>query len=193
MSIRMSGARVVLALGLVAGLGGRPAAADTYTVDAVHSTVIFRIKHVNTSYSYGRFNAISGHFALDDQDGTHSQLDFQVKVDSLDTANANRDQHLKGPEFFNAVQYPTISFKSKSVSKTGPDVYQVSGDLTLRGVTRPLTVKLTKTGTGKDMKGHAIAGFETVFAIKRSDFKMATMVGPIGDDVWVTVAVEGAQ
>ncbi len=88
---------------------------------------------MNTSYSYGRFNDIAGQFALDDKDPKKSHLDIVVKTESIDTANANRDKHLSGPDFFNAVQYPTIAFKSKSVAKAGADTYQVQGDLTLHG------------------------------------------------------------
>ncbi|MHC5540281.1 YceI family protein [Singulisphaera rosea] len=188
-----------LAMGLVSGLalgsGSVPTASgQTFTVDAVHSSVIFRVKHANTSYAYGRFNEISGQFAIVDQNPAQSHFDFQVKTASIDTGNAKRDEHLKSPDFFNAVQFPTIAFKSTSVTKTAPETYQVAGDLSLHGVTRPIKLSLKRTGTGKDMKGKAIAGLEaSFFAIKRSEFKMANMVGPIGDDVWVTVSVEGGE
>ena len=87
--------------------------ADSYKVDNVHSTVIFRIKHLDSSYAYGRFNEVSGTFALEEADPTKGSLDFQVAADSIDTNNAKRDQHLKGPDYFNAKQFPTITFKSK--------------------------------------------------------------------------------
>jgi polyisoprenoid-binding protein YceI len=186
--------KLVLAAGVVLGAGiSAHAAAGTYTVDTVHSTVLFRVKHMNTSFAYGRFNDITGQFAFDDQDPARSQFDFQVKTASVDTGNAKRDQHLKGPDFFNAVQFPTITFKSKTVASAGKDAFQVTGDLTLHGVTRPVSLKITRSGQGKDFKGKAIAGFETIFPIKRSEFKMSQMVGPVGDDVWVTVSVEGGQ
>lgn len=190
--------KLTLMAGIVAGMGlslghANPAAAQAYKVDAVHSTTIFRIKHMNTSYLYGRFNDIAGQFALDDKDPKKSHLDIVVKTESIDTANANRDKHLKGPDFFNAVQYPTIAFKSKSVAKAGADTYQVQGDLTLHGVTNPLTLTVTRIGAGKDMKGKPVAGFETEFAIKRSAFKMNKMLEGIGDDVKIVVSVEGGQ
>src|SRR5215212_9781855 len=114
--------KLVVSAAVVSGVGlvlGTPAGAagPAYKVDTVHSTAIFRVKHMNTSYAYGRFNDISGQFSLDDQDPAQSRFDFVVKTDSIDTASANRDKHLKGPDFFNAVQYPTITFKSKSVAK----------------------------------------------------------------------------
>lgn len=191
--------KLVLATGLVSGLAlgsasVPTASAQTFTVDTVHSSVIFRVKHANTSYAYGRFNDITGQFAIVDQDLAQSHFDFQVKTASIDTGNGKRDEHLKSPDFFNAVQFPTIAFKSTSVTKSGPETFQVAGDLTLHGVTRPIKLSLKRTGTGKDMKGKPIVGLEaSFFAIKRSEFKMSNMVGPIGDDVWVTVSVEGGQ
>jgi polyisoprenoid-binding protein YceI len=184
--------KFVTALGIACGLGVLTvAAAETYSVDTVHSTVIFRVKHMNASYAYGRFNDIKGQFGFDEQNPAQSRFDFEVKVASIDTAQPKRDMHLKSPDFFNAVQFPTITFKSKSVTKAGTDEYQVSGDLTLHGVTRPVILKVMKTGSGKGPRGGSIAGLESVFAIKRSDFKMTNMVGPVGDDVVVTVSVEG--
>lgn len=184
-----------LALALAAGLllGQNALAADVYKVDSVHSTAIFRIKHMNTSFSYGRFDAISGEFALDGQNPAQCRFDVQIKSASLDTGNPARDKHVKGPDFLNVVQYPTLGFKSRSVSKSGTDEYEVTGDLTLHGVSRPVTVKIVKTGEAKDPRGKAIAGFETKFTIKRSDFKMDKMVGPVGDEVGILVSVEGGR
>jgi len=186
--------KVLFMAGTMVGVGlslghANPASAQAYKVDTVHSTSIFKIKHMNTSYSYGRFNDISGQFSLD----ASGSLDFVVKTDSIDTGNANRDKHLKGPDFFNAVQYPTISFKSKSVTKTGADTYRAAGDLTLHGVTQPLTITLTRVGAGKDMKGRSTLGFETEFAIKRTDYKMNKLLEGAGDDVKIIVSVEGVQ
>ena len=147
---------------------------------------------MNTSYCWGRFNDITGTFAIDEADPSKSVLDFKVKTSSVDTGQPKRDMHLKSPDFFNAVQYPTISFKSKSAVKAGT-AYEVTGELTLHGVTKPILVKLTPTGTGKDMAGAAIAGIEASFTIKRTDFGMDKMTGAVGDDIWVTVSVEGAK
>jgi polyisoprenoid-binding protein YceI len=168
-------------------------AADTYKADAVHSSIVFKAKHMNTSYFWGRFNNISGSFALDEQDASQSSLKFQVKTASIDTGNGARDQHLKGPDFFNATQFPTISFTSKSVTAAGNDTYEVTGDLTLHGVTKPVTVKVTKTGAGKGPQGGAIAGIEATFTIKQSDFGMTKMLAAIGDEVFVDVTVEGKK
>jgi polyisoprenoid-binding protein YceI len=170
---------------------GLAAQAATYKVDPVHSAVAFRVKHMNTSYAYGRFNSIAGTFSLDPADPAKSAFDFTIKTDSIDTGNAMRDTHLKNADFFNAKQFGTITFKSKKVASAGKDTYEVTGDLTMHGVTKPVTVKIEQTGSGKDMRGGAIAGIESVFTLKRSDFGMKGMLDAVGDDVKVMLSCEG--
>ena len=116
-----------------------------------------------------------------------------MKVESIDTHNAKRDQHLKSPDFFNAKQFPAITFKSKQVKKSSKDTYEVTGDLTIHGVTRPVTVKVTNTGSGKDPMGANRIGFETIFTIKRSDFGMKFMLGPVSDEIRLIVSIEGIR
>lgn len=184
---------VLSAVAALASIAGASAsAADTFKVDAVHSSVVFRVKHMNTSYAWGRFNDLSGSFSVDPASPGQTKLDFTVKAGSVDTANAKRDQHLKGPDFFNAVQFPTITFVSTNVTKAG-DAYQVTGDLTFHGVTKPVSVKLTPTGSGKGPSGREIAGIEATFTLKQSDFGITKMAAAIGDDVWVNVSVEGGK
>jgi polyisoprenoid-binding protein YceI len=167
-------------------------AADPFLVDAVHSSVHFRVKHMNTSYAWGRFNEVSGKFLVDEADPAKSVFDLTINAESIDTANSKRDAHLKNPDFFNTKQFPRITFKSKSVKKVGAE-YEVSGDMNLHGVTKPVTFHLTVTGSGKGMQGEALAGVEATAVIKRSDFGMNYMVGPIGDEVTVTAAFEGSR
>jgi polyisoprenoid-binding protein YceI len=189
-------AAVVAGMALITGLAGPAArAADTYTADPVHSSVVFRIKHMNTSYSWGRFNTLAGKFTIDHADPSQCQLDFVVDTESVDTANAKRDEHLKSPDFFNAKQFPKITFKSTSIKvpASDDDPYEVTGNLTLHGVTKPVVAKVKATGFSKGMDGKPIAGIEGNFTLKRSDFGMTNMVGPVGDDVWVNVSIEGAQ
>jgi polyisoprenoid-binding protein YceI len=183
-----------LALSLVTWLGADRSsrAAETYAADPVHSSLVYRVKHMNTSFFWGRFDAIAGSFTLDDANPAESRFEFQVKADSVDTADAKRDQHLKSPDFFNVVQFPTITFKSQSIAKSG-SAYEVSGDLTLHGVTKPVAVRVVPTGTGKDMRGTPIAGIEATLNIKRSDFGMTKMIPAVGDDVWINVSIEGAR
>lgn len=191
MILRLSGWFV--ALGVATGIAAPAAqAADAFTADPVHSAVVFRVKHMNTSNAWGRFNDISGGFVLNEADPSQSQLEFQVKAASVDTGNAKRDQHLKGPDFFNAVQFPIIQFKSKSVTKAS-DGYDVSGDLTLHGQTRPIQIKVVPTGSAKGPTGVPIAGIDASFFVKQSQFGMTKMAGAIGDDVWVNVSIEGIK
>ncbi|MBL8878433.1 MAG: YceI family protein [Phycisphaerales bacterium] len=168
-------------------------AADEYKVDAVHSSAIFRIKHMNVSYSYGRFNDISGTIKWDDEKTAESSLKVEVKVASIDTADAKRDAHLKSADFFDAEKHPTITFQSKSIKKTGDNKYEVAGELTLHGVTKPLTISLDKTGAGADPWGGNRAGFETTFTIKRSEFGMDKMLTGAGDEVRMIVSLEGVK
>lgn len=182
-------AAVVLAAGLSAG-----AAETTYKVDPVHSSVNFRVKHMGTSYAHGRFNAVEGKFALDDADPARSSFEVKIKADSVDTNHKGRDAHLTGTDLFNAKQYPSIGFKSTKVAPSSDGTtMDVTGDLTFHGVTKPVTVKMEKVGTGKGMKGEALAGVETTFTLKRSDFGVKAMAGMLGEDVRVTVSLEGIK
>lgn len=170
-------------------------AADTYTVDPVHSFVVFKVKHAGTSYAWGRFNDLSGSFSTDPADPNAGKLDFTVKTASVDTKVKARDSHLKGPDFFNATQYPEITFVSTSVEKSPktPHAYNVSGSLTFHGQTRPLSFVLSSVGSGKDMRGHAIAGVDTRFTIKQSDFGIPEKTGAVGDEVTIFVSIEGVK
>jgi polyisoprenoid-binding protein YceI len=192
MKFRMS--RLAMLVIAVSGLAARPAlrGADTFQVDSVHSTMVFKVKHLGASNFYGRFNDISGKLVLDAGDAKKSSVAIDVKTESVDTGNSKRDQHLKGPDFFAAKEFAAISFKSTEVKKAGEGELEVKGQLTLHGVTKDLTVKVTQTGTGKDPFNPAgkRAGFETTFKIKRSDFGMKNMLDALGDEVEITVSVE---
>ena len=168
-------------------------AAESYKVDPVHSSAIFRIKHANVSFFSGRFNAPDGSFVLDEADPTKSSFNIVLKVDSVDTANAQRDTHLKSPDFFNAKQYPTITFKSTAVKKGEGNVLQVTGDLMMHGVTKSVTVPVEVTGKGAFPATVQRAGVEATFVVKRSDFGMSGMQNALGDDVKVVVGLSGMK
>jgi polyisoprenoid-binding protein YceI len=168
-------------------------AAESYKVDPVHSYIVFRIKHLGVGYSFGRFNDTAGSFVFNDSSPSSSSIELQVKSSTIDTFVEKRDEHLKSPDFFNAAQYPLISFKSKSVKKLDNENYEVTGDLTLLGTTRPITVKALHTGSGKDPWGKFRRGFETVFTIKRSEFGMDFMLSGLSDEVELTVSIEGIR
>lgn len=169
------------------------AAADTYQVDPVHSAAIFRIKHLGIAYVYGRFNDLSGTLKVDDRAPEDSFVNISVRAENVDTHNVQRDNHLRSPDFFDSKQFDIISFRSKSFTRVGEGTYEVTGDLALHGVTRPLTVKVQRTGAGKDPWGGFRIGFETTFTISRSDFGMNFMMDGVGDEVRIIVSVEGIR
>ncbi len=169
-------------------------ATETYKVDPVHTTAIFRIKHLGVTYFYGRFNETTGTFTLNIEDPSEMSFDVQIKTESVDTNSTGRNNHLKGAAFFNAKQFPTISFKSKSVQSSGENMYSVAGDMTLHGVTKPITVQMEFVGQGdKGRRSGYRAGFDVTFKIKRSDFGMNYMQGMLGDEVTIMVGLEGAR
>jgi len=170
-------------------------AADTYKIDQEHGTVIYRISHGGVGNAYGRFNKPTGEVVLDTGDPTKSSFTFEVKTDNVDTANAKRDAHLKSPDFFDAKQFPTISFKSTGVKSAGDNKYEVTGDLTLHGVTKSITVPITKTGEAdlSAMKMGYRTGWEAITDLKRSEFGMNGMQGPIGDDVHLVISFEAVK
>jgi polyisoprenoid-binding protein YceI len=165
--------------------------ADSYKVDPVQSSVIFSIKHFGVTDFYGNFKQISGTITFDSADPSKSSVELTVPVESLDTRNDKRDQHLKSPDFFNAQQFPAITFKSNKIEGSG-DSYKISGDLTIHGVTKPITVDFKKGGENKGQK-ETRSGGESRFTIKRSDYDMKFMAGPVGDDVNIILSLEGIK
>lgn len=184
---------LIIVLILMASISYPAAAADTYKLDPEHTSVVFRVKHVNVAYVYGRFNGPTGSFVIDANSPGNSSIEIQVNAQNVDTAVEKRDNHLRSPDFFDAGEHPVINFKSTSVKKTDPDNYEVSGNLTLLGKTRPIRIKVRQTGEGQDPWGNYRRGFETSFTVKRSEFGMNFMMGGVGDEVLLTVSVEGIR
>ncbi len=168
--------------------------AKVFTVDPVHSSVVFRIKHAGVSYFQGRFNDVSGTFALNAEDASKSTINVTVKSDSIDTNNAGREKHLKTADFFAVAEHDSITFAATSVKKTGEHSYEVTGDLSMLGKTKSVTAAVEHVGDG-EMKGKAKSGLEAVLTIKRSDFGMTFGVdnGMLGDEVRLTIGLEGGQ
>ena len=190
------GSLVFLLLIGFAGIIHLAYAADTYEVDTVHSMIIFRAKHNSVSYNYGRFNEFTGAITIDETDVSKSTVEFEVKAASVDTGNEKRDQHLRSSDFFSAKQFPVITFKSTKVSaKEGEeDVLEVTGDLALHGVKKSVTVDVEITGRGEGRQGESLIGFEsTTFTIKRSEFGMTYGMGPVSDDIRLTVSIEAVH
>jgi polyisoprenoid-binding protein YceI len=166
------------------------AGADTYDVDAVHSAVMFRAKRMGVVYVYGRFNEFAGTLDLTGDDVTTGKLALEVKTSSVDTGNQRRDDHLRSPDFLNAAQIPVMKFESTGVRAVG-GAFEVTGNLTLHGVTKPVTATVEKVGSGKDPRaGKALVGFEGKFTLKRSDFDVKYMVGPVSDEIDIHIALQ---
>jgi polyisoprenoid-binding protein YceI len=188
--------RVALAATLF-GFAAADLSADDYTVDNAHTSVIFSVKHLNLSYIFGRFNKVSGKYTLDAAKPEASTFEVAIDVNSIDTNNAQRDAHLKNADFFNAGEFPVITFKSIKVAarqEGETTTYDVTGDMTMHGVTKPVTFKLEKVGEGQapGPMGYR-SGFVCAAKIKRSDFGMSNMLNMVGDDVTVNIGVEGVR
>ncbi|MCH9023632.1 MAG: YceI family protein [Planctomycetes bacterium] len=165
---------------------------ENYKIDSVHSSVIFRVKHMDVSYSYGRFNEPQGMLTLDTDDPSRSSFKIQVKSANIDTGNKKRDTHLKSPDFFNVRQFPMITFESKSVKKLDGDQFEIKGPLTLHGVTKEITLKLKQTGA-KTIRNKQVRGFETMFKINRTDYGMKNMLEGVSDEILLVVSLEVIQ
>lgn len=172
---------------LVAGLLLAPALAETYAIDPSHSNVTFRIRHV-LSEMEGRFNDFAGTIDYDPAKPEASKVVLTVQVKSVDTANAKRDDHLRGKDFFEVEKYPEATFVSKSVKKIDDKNLEVTGDFTLHGTTKPMTVNVRIYGPDKKRMG---AGTE--FKLSRDTYGVnsyADATGVLGDEVTMRINVE---
>jgi polyisoprenoid-binding protein YceI len=183
-------------IAVAAALLASPAlAAETYQFDKAHTTVGFQVRHIFTMLG-GKFQEFSGTIKVDRAKPESSSVEFTIQVDSIFTNEAKRDAHLKSPDFFDAAKHPTITFRSTSLKPDGKDRWLVTGDLTMRGVTRQVTLPVTFLGEGKDPWGNEKMGFETATTLDRKDFgiswnKALDQGGVlVGDEVKVQVSVE---
>ncbi len=167
-----------------------------YTIDPVHSTALFKVRHLGASYSYGQFTDIAGTVNFDAAKPEASTVDVTIQTESVNTHNEARDRHLKGPDFFNTKEFPTMMFKSTSWKKTGDKSFDVTGDLQILGKTKSITVPVDHIGDGKDPRGNELSGFHGKFTIDRTEFGMTYGVaeeGGIGHWIEVTISVEGQK
>jgi polyisoprenoid-binding protein YceI len=182
--------RLTSAALVAGGLSASLAAAD-YSVDPDHAAALFVAGHFGVSHIYGQFTEVKGTFAIG-SDAAKDSFNITVTASTLFTHNEKRDQHLKGPDFFDINQFPTLSFKSTAVAGTDDKTLSVTGDLTIHGVTKPVTVKVTKVGEGEVFKSQRV-GYESTFVIKRSDYGITALPGAVGEDVTIIIAVEGIK
>ncbi len=168
-------------------------AADTYTVDPVHSSISFMISHAGISNIHGRFNDFSGKITIDKADPARSSFALSIPIESIDTNNEKRDEHLCAPDYFNAKQFPTMSFQSTMV-KAIDGGYEVTGDLTMHGVTKPISFKLKGADKVVEFpKGKQRIGMVSEFSILRSEFGMTVEPKALGDEISILVGIEAAK
>lgn len=168
-------------------------AAKVYDVDRGHSAVIFRVMHLGTAWNFGRFNEFSGTISYDEENPEKSTVEMEVAATSVDTGNRGRDDHLRGSDFFESKQFPTITFKSSKVKALGKDRLELTGELTLRGTSQPLTFEVQKTGEGRNRQGKPLIGFYGEFTVDRLAHGVSYMPDGLGKEVFVTVSFEAAQ
>lgn len=174
-------------------------AKNNWSLDASHSSVDFSIRHLMISKVKGSFKEFSAEVVADENDITDADISFVIQVASVDTRNPDRDNHLRSGDFFEVEKYPTMSFKSTEIKKISKGEYSVTGDFTIRDVTRTETFLVTYEGSSKDPWGGERAGFAVEGKIKRSNFGLtynaALETGGvlIGDDVKIYVEIQAVK
>ena len=192
MSIRVTTALLLLALApLAMASKSNISAKETFNIDSVHSTAIFRVQHLGAGNFYGRFNELGGTIEWDAEGGP--SFDVSIKIESVDSGNEALDRHLKNADFFDAKQFPTMTFKSTGAKKMG-DNWKVMGEMTMHGVTKAVEVDMEFVGRADVGRGDRV-GFETTFTVNRSEFGMNWGVenGALGDATKIIVSLEGIK
>ena len=166
---------------------------EKFTIDPVHSTALFRVKHQGAGAFYGRFNDVKGTIEVT-KGGKSLNVDVTIAIASVDSGSEKLDGHLKSGDFFDAEKYPSMTFKSKKVKRVKKGEYDVTGDLTIRDVTKSITVRVKETGMADGRRGKK-CGYEAEFTIKRSEYgiKYGVAQGALGDETKVIIAIEAGQ
>ena len=176
-----------------------PVPGGEYKIDPAHSLIGFAVRHLEINWVEGRFKDFSGTIHFDDRDVTKSTVEFSAKVASVDTEVEARDKHLRTADFFDAEKYPEMTFKSTGVERKGRDGYVLHGDLTMKGVTKPVALPFTLTGAVKDPWGNARFGIEAQTKINRRDFQINygnVFAGgglDVGNEVTIKLRLEAVQ
>ncbi|AJE23208.1 YceI family protein [Azotobacter chroococcum] len=183
-----------LALGS-ALLGAGQAMAANYLIDkeGQHAFVNFKISHLGYSWLYGTFRDFDGHFSFDAAQPETSKIQVKLKTASVDSNHAERDKHLRSPDFLNVAKHPTATFESTQVKPNGNGSFDILGNLSLNGVTKPVTIAARFIGEGKDPWGGYRAGFEGSTRLKLKDFDIQKDLGPASQEVELILSVEGVR
>ena len=169
--------------------------AGTYQFDkkGAHQFVMFKISHLGYSWLYGRFNDFNGSFTVDADNPENSTVEATIQTASVDSNHAERDKHLRSDDFLNVDKYPTAVFKSTSIEQTGDDTAKITGDFTLHGVTKPVTLDAKMIGYGDDPWGGYRMGLEASTSLKLADFGITKDLGPASETVEIIISVEGIK
>jgi polyisoprenoid-binding protein YceI len=170
-----------------------------WAIDPAHTEIQFKVKHLVISTVSGKFEKFDGTVYSSSPDFSDAEVEFSADVDSINTSQPDRDGHLKSPDFFDAANHPKLTFKSSNIKKTGDSEYLMTGNLTIRGVTKPIQLSVEYGGSTKDPYGNTKAGFEITGKINRKDFGLTwsavTETGGlvVSDEVKLQLAVELAK
>ena len=169
-------------------------AADVYVFDKAHSTLGFQVRHLFSKVP-GKFTDFSGQIQFDEANPEQSSVEVTINAASINTSNDQRDEHLRSPDFFDVQKFPKITFKSKSVKKTGANTANVIGDFTMHGVTKEVLLNVELLGKGPGMQGTIVSGWDSATTLKRSDFgliwnKAIEGTQVVGDDVRIDLHIE---
>jgi len=184
---------IAMIAALIFGAMSSNAQNTAWKFDRSHSSIKFSVSHMMVSEADGKFGDFSVNVASDKEDFSDATIDVSIKATSINTDDAKRDEHLRSADFFDVANHPNITFKSKSMKKTGNGTYKLSGDFTMRGVTKPITLDVKFGGTQKSPWGQTVAGFKIMGNINRKDFgvswsKLLDQGGAVVGDVVELVA-----
>ncbi|WP_421683353.1 YceI family protein [Stutzerimonas urumqiensis] len=187
--------KTIAALGLgTALLAGQALAAD-YVIDTKgqHAFVNFKISHLGYSWLYGTFRDFEGSFSFDAQQPESGKVKVTIDTASVDTNHAERDKHLRSDEFLNVDDHPTATFESTAIESTGENTADITGNLTLNGITKPVVISARLLGEGQDPWGGYRAGFEGSTTLRLDDFGITRDLGPAAESVELILSVEGVR
>ncbi|MGB0663691.1 MAG: YceI family protein [Pontibacterium sp.] len=185
--------KLLLSTLIAASAVSATANAADYVIDTkgAHASIEFRISHLGVSYVAGRFNTFEGEFSYDSKNAADASVEVTVETSSIDSNHAERDKHLRSGDFLDVAKFPTATFKSTSYTPASDTTGTLVGDLTLHGVTKPLTVEVSKVGEGKDPWGGYRAGFTGTGEIKLKDFGINYNLGPASETLYLDIIIEG--
>ncbi|MDD7805592.1 MAG: YceI family protein [Endozoicomonas sp. (ex Botrylloides leachii)] len=170
------------------------AAASEYIIDTngAHAFINFKISHLGFSWVHGNFKNFKGTFSFDAVDPTKSKVNVEIDTGSIDSGHAERDKHIRGDKYLNSSEFPKAYFVSKRIENKGKNNVLIYGDLTIKGIKKPIVIDAVKIGEGKDPWGGYRAGFSGTTSINLADFNIASL-GPTATKVYLTLDVEGIR